>query len=186
MAVKPVSNGEFCASAVTGMRKSSVKETAVKCAHFDRREVWIRWIRRNWNQRDDICASRSSEIRCLWRKTNLTQSGCPTTSRPRDIPGRNNRGTLCRRSSGAYRLASKDFGAGFVLAKHCLAKRLGNQQTLARASHFPPQGFAQVPATEVDEAVAVCLTRPLWSGCSRICNGICSRKCEVTNRQSVV
>jgi len=83
-------------------------------------------------------------------------------------------------------LASKDFGAGFVLAKHCLAKRLGNQQTLARASHFPPQGFAQVPATEADEAVSVCLIRPLWSGCSRIRKAICSRKCEVTNRQSAV
>jgi hypothetical protein len=32
-----------------------------------------------------------------------------------------------------------------------LAKRLGKQQTLARGSYFPPQGFAQVPAAEVDE-----------------------------------
>jgi hypothetical protein len=47
------------------------------------------------------------------------------------------------------------------LQKQCLAKRLGNQRTLARASHFPPQGFAQVPGTEVDEVVAVCLIRPL-------------------------
>jgi hypothetical protein len=61
MAVKPVSNGEFCASAAIGVRKSSVKETAVKRAHFGRRKVWIRWIRPNWNQRDDICASKSSE-----------------------------------------------------------------------------------------------------------------------------
>jgi hypothetical protein len=26
----------------------------------------------------------------LWRKRNLIQSRCPTTSGPRDIPGRNN------------------------------------------------------------------------------------------------
>jgi hypothetical protein len=57
MAVKPVSNGEFCASAATGMRKSRVRETAVGRAHFDRRRVWMG----GWNQRDDICASRSSE-----------------------------------------------------------------------------------------------------------------------------
>jgi hypothetical protein len=31
------------------------------------------------------------------------------------------------------------------------AKRLGSQQALAHGSYFPPQGFAQVPATEVDE-----------------------------------
>jgi len=70
-------------------------------------------------------------MRCVWRKTNLTQSGCPTTSRPRDIPARNNRGTLCRRSSGAYRLASKDFGAGFVLAKTVFGKAAGKPADLS-------------------------------------------------------
>jgi hypothetical protein len=43
-----------------------------------------------------------------------------------------------------------------------------------------------VPGTEVDEAVVVCLIRPLRSGCSRIRKAICSRKCEVTIRQSAV
>ena len=108
----------------------------------------------------------AAKICCVWRKTNLTQSGCPTTSLHSVIPGRNNRGTLCRRPSRVQRLASKTLEQDSYSQNDCLAKRLGNQQTLARGSYFPPQGFAQVLATEVDEAVAVCLTRPLWSGCS--------------------
>src|SRR5664280_2032895 len=88
---------------------------------------------------------------CVWRKTNLTQSGCPTTSRHSIIPGRNNRGTLCRRPSRAHRLASNILEQDSSSQNDFLAKRLGSQHTLARGSYFPPQGFAQVPATAVDE-----------------------------------
>jgi hypothetical protein len=65
------------------------------------------------------------------------------------------------------------------------AKRLGNQQTLARGSYFPPQGFAQVPATEVDELPPSADSTPLdWL--FRIRKAICSTKGEVTNRQRAV
>jgi hypothetical protein len=41
MALKPVSNGEFCASAAIGVTRSRVSRAVVGRAHFDRRKVWI-------------------------------------------------------------------------------------------------------------------------------------------------
>lgn len=45
---------------------------------------------------EDGAVSRTSaapRIGCLWRKRNLTELRCPTTSRPRDSPRRNKRRT---------------------------------------------------------------------------------------------
>ena len=80
MAVKPVSNGDPpCARTATGMTTRATR-TAVKRAHFDRNKGWIRWVRRNCNQQDDICASGSAKLRCLWRKSSRTPSSRLITS----------------------------------------------------------------------------------------------------------
>jgi hypothetical protein len=45
IALKPVSNGEPCAIATIGTRKSSARITAVGRTHFDRRSDWMRWMK---------------------------------------------------------------------------------------------------------------------------------------------
>ena len=58
MALKPVSNGEPCAIATIGTRKSSARITAAGRAHFDRRRRRIWWMEWTRNQRG-IWTSRS-------------------------------------------------------------------------------------------------------------------------------
>src|SRR5258707_13625093 len=80
IALKPVSNGEPCAIAATGMTRSRTRTVVVVGANFDRRRSWIGRMKRDRKKRD-MCTSYGTFIRLPFAQTNLTPSTSPTPFR---------------------------------------------------------------------------------------------------------
>jgi hypothetical protein len=88
-------NGKPCANAARGIRRNKARTTAVGRT--------LR-LKKGLDLTDGMDSEPTYYLRlpagpqigCSWRKRNLTQSACPTTSRRSVIPGRNNRRTWFR------------------------------------------------------------------------------------------
>jgi len=128
MAVKPVSNGEPCASTATGIGRTEQEQL-----WLDARAAAEEGVR--FGGRNELATNVSfappaaRQFGCLWRKRNLTQSPCPTTSRHSVIPGRNNRRIGCRdQVDRSVRLdtSCKDFSS--------------EGDWLTKATRIPPHG----------------------------------------------
>src|SRR5271166_3604980 len=75
MALKPVSNGEPCASAAIGIRRRKAKKAAARRARWDRRMVSIRGIRWTWNQRGILHLQQPLKVACFGAKlTSLNEA----------------------------------------------------------------------------------------------------------------
>jgi hypothetical protein len=174
IAVKPASNGEPVPALPQALGRTEQEQLWLDARTGT--EECVRLGGRNELATKVSCAPPAArQFGCLWRKRNLTQSPCPTTSRRYVIPGRNNRRIVCRDQvdrSARHDTSCKDFSSegdwltnATRIPLHAESLiRTADGVVVASASSFFFQIGVQVPANEADECVMVYLTQSSETG----------------------